>query len=344
MIIPIGIFLFWCFVTAVYNQLNIKWLISFIPLFLMIIPISFTYSKFDFNGFQKYFLCGFLLTIPFAFYDLATSYFGFIPFGSTSALFDYSAGGVLGNFLRVRSTFSEPSFYAIYLCLVFYVQSDFDIKYKKILVTTIIILLLLTLSLTGVFIMAFLVYYKYFRGTIIRKFKTIITVILVTIISYIIFPSTFDQLINRISNTYFSFNSSNITGSEESRINTFPVLINYFTSSDGNILTGEGYSNYEGWLINNYSYAGLLSSFARGQIHNAFAVIGISTGLMGLIIYLSIFLIMGSKNILPWDAIIFHLLIQLSYTLMIGYFLWGILLVIIANKNQKMLENISHTT
>jgi hypothetical protein len=80
--------------------------------------------------------------------------------------------------------------------------------------------------------------------------------------------------------------------------------------------------------------------FCRGTIHNAFGVIGISTGIIGIFLYILIFVFMGVNKILSWNAIFFHWLIQMSYTLMVGYFFWGIVLLLIANeKVEKSYRN-----
>jgi hypothetical protein len=331
-------FLFWCIVTVIYNQLSFSWIISFMAFILMIIPITFNYNAIELDGFKKYVIAGFLLTLPFAIYDIAVTIYDLPPFGLNSYFFDYSNSGIIGGFYRVRATFDEPSFYAIYLCLIFYFINSYKFKYNTLLIIINLILIILTLSLTGIFIMFFLIYYKYLRGRIFIKIKPAILLLFIILCMFLISPNFYQNISYRIKNTILAFTSFRAVGSEESRINSFPVLIDYYNSSDGNIIFGEGYSNYEKWLQNNYSHLGRSSSFARGTIHNAFGVVGISTGIIGLLIYILIFVNMGLKKIVPWDGIILHGLIQLSYTLMIGYLFWGIVLFLIANEKQKKIE------
>ena len=306
----------------------------------MVLPITLNYQLDDFDDFYKYIIIGFLITVPFSLYDLCVTFFNLTPFGYGSIFFDYSGSGWVGGFYRVRSTFDEPSFYAIYLCLVFYILNNKTFNYKTLIISMIVIMLFMTLSLTGIFIFLYILTYKVFKSSISGKIKTAVIILSISFSAIIFVPESFQNIINRSNNAVNALLTFNTSGSEQTRINSIPVLIDYFKSNNTNPLIGEGYSNYQDWLINNYGSHGKGNSFGRGTIHNAFGVIGISTGIIGIIIYILIFILMGVNKILSWNAIFFHWLIQMSYTMMVAYFFWGIVLLLIANeKVEKSYRN-----
>jgi len=333
----ISFFLFWCLITVYYNQLPFNWIFSFVVFILMVLPIVLSYRVNDFDQFYFYVIVGFLITVPFSLYDLCVTLLSLQPFGHDSIFFDYSVRGWVGGFYRVRATFDEPSFYAIYLCLVFYLLNNKRFPYKSIIISLLVFLLVMTLSLTGIAIFSFILAYKVINSSVSIKIKTLLAITSIIFSIIIFLPNNFQNIISRSNNAVSALLSFNTAGSEESRINSIPVLINYFNSNNSNPLIGEGYSNYQGWLINNYGSHGKSNSFARGTIHNAFGVIGISTGIIGLIIYILIFILMGINKILSWNAILFHWVIQMSYTLMVGYFFWGIVLLLIVD--QKIMKS-----
>jgi len=326
--IPLLLFITWSLLTVIYNDLGWSWIYSMGSLILMCLPAFFTYNSRHLSGLTKYIILGFILTIPFSIYDLSVTLFNVQPIGYGSDLFHFTQSAITGGYYRIRSTFDEPSFYAAYLCAVLNFIIGTKYQKNKYLFYSIIILLILTLSLTGYFL---LVYLLYFHKRI--KYKTKAKHVYVVVVLFVLYSSFFSSEVqhvyDRIINTYDSLLEYNVLGSEGSRINSLTVLFKYYQDDSSSILFGEGYSNHENWLEKKFEgyRDGPSVSFARGAIHNVFGGIGISTGVIGLILYLNIFVAMYRNRIVDKDSLILLILIQFSYSQIVGYLIWGIMLM-----------------
>ena len=62
-------------------------------------------------------------------------------------------------------------------------------------------------------------------------------------------------------------------------------MFEYFSTGVKEFLFGEGFTYYSNWLIERFGHDELYQ-FSDGQIFNTFASVGISTGAIGLFIYL----------------------------------------------------------
>jgi O-antigen ligase len=326
-LIPFLLFIFWALLSVLYNDLGWSWINSMAALILMSLPVFFKYNSKQLSGLTKYIIFGFFLTIPFSIYDLLVTLFNIQPIGQGSEFFHYSQGGIVDGYYRIRATFDEPSFYAIYLCAMLSFIIGTKYQKNKYLFYSIIVLIILTLSLTGYVL---LVYLLYFHTSLKNKAKVkhVFILIVFLLLYSLLFQAQLGHIYNRIKNSFTSILEFNVLGSEGPRLNSLIVLLRYYQDERTNIYFGEGYSNYENWLIDNFSsYDPIRVPFARGTIHNLFAVIGISTGIVGLILYLIIFIAMYRNKIIDKDSLILILLIQFAYTQIVGYLIWGILLI-----------------
>jgi hypothetical protein len=91
-----------------------------------------------------------------------------------------------------------------------------------------------------------------------------------------------------------------VKGSEASRARSATIFFEYWASQNWwGALIGEGYGNQSRWLIENFGHMER-TSFARGSVHNNFAYIGITTGVVGLFLYIyNIFVFVKSRYRVP---------------------------------------------
>ena len=108
-------------------------------------------------------------------------------------------------------------------------------------------------------------------------------------------------------------------------------MIDYWSSQDWtNLLIGEGYANYSEWLRQEFGYlTPILSSFARGQINNIFAAIGISTGIIGLLLYLLFVKSIFSRRyiFIPMSFIAVWIVMHFASGMLIGVLAWVPILI-----------------
>ncbi|QTN38498.1 hypothetical protein HZ996_04830 [Cryomorphaceae bacterium] len=338
--VPLFVFIGFCFVSTILYH-DIGFIYSLGMLTAMALPLVFEYEERDLVGFEKYLRYGFILTLPIVAYDLGVTFLGLEPLEAYVPFFRKATNSPLSSYFgyyRVKSTFTEPSYYGIYLCTLLYIglKSKAPSRYLWVIFGVI----LATVSLTAVVISGFIfAHWAYSNGRIGFRYVLLFVAILLFL------PAGFDLIINRITETFSSISSSSFEGSEGVRANSIFVMFNYL--NEGGVkqfFLGEGYSHYDKWLIERFKGNPLIG-YSRGQIFNAFAVVGLSVGVLGLLLYLNLLFRLSLDSKFNRFEIGLHAAIQFSLAFIVSYLFWGVLILIglsNAHSRFKQLKNHPH--
>ncbi len=319
------LFFSFAFITTVWVHGISKDILSMIVLLSLALPTTYYFKLKDIIGFDRFLIYGVLLTLPFVIYDLGVTAIGLEPLESFSPLFKKATNSPITSYFgyyRVKATFTEPSYYAIYLITILYILFELENKKNRKLVIFVTALLILTVSLTG-FILMGLVLLIF----LLRRKKIAFKYLVVIIIASISLTFVVDLILERIEETIMSVSNSNYGGSEGSRANSLFVMFSYLGEQDFvKFLIGEGYGKYDAWLINKFSGNELIG-YSRGQIFNAFALIGIALGFIGLFLYCLFFIVLAQSRDYNKTDIIFHVVIQFSLAFIVSYLFWSVLIL-----------------
>lgn len=319
------LFYFFGLITTMWVHGIDRDMLSITVLFSLVLPTVYYFKLNDVIGFDKYLIYGVMLTLPFVFYDLGVTAIGLQPLESISPLFKNATNSPISSYFgyyRVKATFTEPSYYAIYLITILYILFELENKKNRKLIILVTALLLLTLSLTG-FILMGLVLLIF----LLRRKKIAFKYLVIIIIASVSLTFVVDLIIERIEETIMSVSNSNYGGSEGSRANSLFVMFSYLGEQDFvKFLIGEGYGKYDVWLINKFSGDNLIG-YSRGQIFNAFALIGIALGFIGLFLYCLFFVVLAQSRDYKKADIIFHVVIQFSLAFIVSYLFWSVLIL-----------------
>ena len=276
------------------------------------------------KGVVRYIFGGVFLTIPFVIYDLGVTFVGLSQTEETFQMFMNSSNSWIFGFYRVKATFTEPSYFGIYLSTLLYILIDINIKRKILWSGLIIFLILCTVSFTA-YVLSLFVLLVYTRKTTLKSVKVyaLLAIILLAL------PSVYEVVIFRLERTLSSVATASLYGSEGMRANSLPVMFDYFAQADfRQFIMGEGYTYYDAWLIDAFQmFDPARMGFARGQIFNAFAVVGISGGVIGLLLYVMSFWGFAASRFFTRQDVLLHFLIQFSLAFIVGYLFWGVLLM-----------------
>ena len=275
-------FVLWCFLGSITRFSFTPSLLSLVLLLFLIFPITIILNKSNFQDIDKYVFFGLILIIPFVFYDLGVSFLGFTPLEDRSVFFENTNSNMIFDFYRVKATFDEPSYLAIYLDGLLYYFLNVNSKYRKNAIIIILLIIPITFSLTGIFLTIVIFILKYIKSF----WKLLLS--FVVILSISLTSSFYSEFFSgRMYLVYDSLIGNNISGSEGSRINSIIVMLDYLKQSNTlEFFFGEGYGKYDSWLIEKYKFFNkAMVSYARGQINNTIAIVGISTGVVGLFLY-----------------------------------------------------------
>ena len=193
--------------------------------------------------------------------------------------------------LRLKGLFIEPAHQGIFGASIVFIALNFFAgkKNNKIVLFFLFagtFLSIASFSLSG-FILLFSVVLCYIilnRGVFIKAF------ILSLLGSLVIVIFSFSTVMQEIVIERFISASENVTtfdlrNHESSRLHSYLLFYEY-AKDKGPIgfFFGEGYGNYEYWLINNFS--GSFTSFAEGKVANMLVAIFIGAGIFGVILFL----------------------------------------------------------
>lgn len=329
---------FWFFITSLINEVARLSLLSLTSLIFMSLPVSYKFSDRETGQIMRGFRDSIIAVSPFLVYDILVSLLGIPPLENIFTPFASTSSGYVMGIYRIKGSFLEPSYLAIYLNLYLYItfhnKTDSTDIFRPILI---IALIVLTFSLTGYILLILIVLFYSFS----KKKRFVRYYIIAIVLFGILLPNLTAFMMNRVFRAIKYYQYGMVELSEGSRVNTINVMFDYFKKEGGGkALYGEGFSNHDKWLMNEYaSYSPRLVAYARGHINNIISVIGISSGIIGIIIYMM--LLRGYvKNIsIKKSSLLLLISINITIGFLIGNILWQMTVILIINDkyyNEKM--------
>ena len=345
----LAVFAGWCLVTAAFRHPPGTYLLSWFGLILVTVPTCAIYPK-QVSGEKllSAIVWGAVASFILATYEVVVAVGVVPPFEDFLSLSIQPRTQEFLDFRRVKAGMEEPAHYAIYLVLIYAIidqrqSQGASVPWSRRVKLLTPVFLLTTLSLAGVVL--FIAYLtvkvlsnlrgvyrvqSLWRSGLFLLSAPIIAVGLIYVVQIsglyevvALFAARLDVVVDVVI-------GGTLTGSEGSRANAIPVMIDYWSSQGWiHFFMGEGYANYSEWLVQEFGYINsVLSSFARGQINNIFAAIGISTGVVGILLYLwFIKSIFSRPNIyLPASFIATWLVMHFASGMLIGVLPWATLL------------------
>lgn len=263
---------------------------------------------------------GCLVSFGFAFYELAVSFAGLPPLKKIFP-FGLWLEGRTHEFLgitRVKGTMAEPAHYARYLMFAYAILDTatlygYRIRNALFFKTVWGIALLSTLSLSGI-ILAFV----YFGTTFLVRWrhglKKLFTARFWGVIAFLplvlagslyaagVTPyEVYNLFARRIEQVVEVIQVGIVVGSEGGRVQSTLILFRYLADQDLlHFFIGEGWAHFSEWLTERFGHLPEeLTSFARGDLHNAYSVVGMSTGVVGLVLFLRLLWNILSSRLRP---------------------------------------------
>lgn len=344
------ILILWALITNIGRNPISSYIPSWIAFILVIFPFWASYPKsIDRNSIGHWLIAGFLLSCIFAIYEIAGNFTNIpelknlLKFG----LWEEVVNPSIKIIKRVKASMQEPSYYAKYLNFLYIVVDSKQAglilkKYRLILKSSILIILISTVSLTGyIMIIAYYVI-KYFLS-LKRKFQSdfkispryLLSFCLFVLLTIVILQNKkvnmfVEKNYDRINKLYSVIENEKLVGSEGSRGNAIIITWQYLTQYNAShFFFGEGYANHHDWLIKKYRYLGEYSAFSKGSLPNMFANVGMTMGTTGLLFFcFFLFSILSNKGNRFDTKFYFYLLFLLfSSGSLISYLVWSILLM-----------------
>lgn len=284
------------------------------------------------------FMTGLVITMVISFVELMASLLSIDDIlNLLDTIFPDGRRGNPSPYLRPKAGFFEPSHLAVYLAYAFVIV---DVAFRKtqrsnVFKALIGVCILYVGSLAGFLIATFYVAAQGVSGIFKSKRNAFIAFMLL-ILSFAAVLIYWNDI---VSSTYFerlgivsdAFSSGDLVGSEGSRINAFRPVFDYWSENGWTeFFLGTGYANYSDWLITRYGGLGTFSSAGRGDIDNIFAAVMLSTGLFGILSYLT-FLVVRLYSVSKGRRIpivLFLVAVHFAYGHMISYLSWYLLLVL----------------
>ena len=316
----VTLFLAWCLLAAVPRLSVGTYLPSLLALSTMLIPLVVSIP--DVIRPQKIIqalIYGLIGSFLLAAYDVLvnvglpplTEIFSGVGLWGTEAIQESVYFGIY----RAKSAQTEPSHYAHYLAFTYAILDQADRKGMRVprarlLKTAITFFIFATVSLSGLIMF---VGYLGMVGVIEwrqRILKKLFSPNFWALLPFLAFAGlliaefygegiakyvswTFGRLDDAITAVQLGL----VQGSEASRARSATIFFEYWASQDWwGALVGEGYGNQEEWLVDNFGHLGGNISFARGSVHNNFAYVGITTGVMGFLLYVFNILVFVKKR------------------------------------------------
>lgn len=348
-----ALFVGWALFTAVGRHSPVTYFPSLAALVLVITPLCSSLPRtLEPDRLLRWLLAGFVLSLAFAGWELGVNFIGLPPLEdliSVGLLAEVRTQEMLG-FRRVKSSMAEPADYAIYLVAIFALvdlatRRGFRIPAAIWVKGAAVLALLPTLSLSGFLLLGvyvavrwggqargFLSHLDVHRSMLPRALVGLgLVAALVLLGRWLVVridPAIFDLVFGRLERVMFVLQNAVYRGSEGSRANAIPVMLDYWSSQglDG-LLVGEGYARYQGWLESTFAHWES-STLAQGRLANVLAILGISTGAVGLLLYLAFVASVAADPArrLPAAFVAVWLVMHLAYGFLIGYLLWSLLL------------------
>ena len=147
-----------------------------------------------------------------------------------------------------------------------------------------------------------------------------------------VFMEVIDKIFGRIMKTLDVLRSGDLVGSEASRVNVLPVLMDYWRIEGfPGVFFGTGYGNASDWLITNYGHLGGQATVGRGHFDNILVGISLTTGIFGLVFYMLFTVLcisrVGKENF--FLIFIIFILLNFSTGFLIAYPIWHLMAIIL---------------
>lgn len=255
--------------------------------------------------------------------------------------------GVFLGYVRPFAGFSEPSYLAIYLAVVFIVmdllvRAGRSYGFARVVVAAAV---LLTGSVSGLLLLSSYVVARCV-GTLGRLLAGRISVklvargVAVTVVLAATFlalgpdpAELFEEYALRVVKTLDDVETGNLVGSEGSRVNAVLALPEYWEATGlPGFLIGTGYANHQGWLIGAYGHLNESATFSRGAVDSILIAVFLATGIFGVVTYLWFLACGFGFRVLATHASIavFVLVLNFSYGYLIAGLYWQLLFVLAA--------------
>ncbi len=305
----ISVLLGWFLLTAVGRYPPGSYILSLSVLGLILFPFAASLpGNVRPKRILRWFIYGAISTSIFVGWEIGMNVVGLpaledlFPYGT----FGTARSGTYLGFQRINATYVEPAGYATYLVFL-YALLDLS-EYKGIplkrrglmkVITAGMVVLLLSLSgiilLLGYLGCSFLLHRRrkildvVSSGTFwARSFATGVLFSGLLAVYWPTVQEVYNLFAGRIEQIFIVIDRGIFSGSEGGRVQSALVVFRYWGEQGfWEALYGEGYAHHEQWLMREYWYLPPMSSFRRGDLHNIFSAVGIATGIVGYLLYLS---------------------------------------------------------
>ena len=346
---PFLLFIFWSVLTDFLNKEISAFLLSIAGLIVILIPIisKNNYGNFNIKTFTKCLVIGFYIATIYSIYQYL-SFRTSLPILEdhlplAKALNEQIFGGLY--MFRVKSTFREPSHFVQYLIILYMIIDKYNIYFykfnPKLLKIVIILQLIFSFSLKAIIL--FVVYYGFkssekiiifFRNTKIR-ISTVYNSTKLIFISLLFFsillsipniqntiqkiPEVFVGRFNKLSKIMFT---SNYGSSEGVRMNVINLIPQYIEKEGwAKSFYGEGYAIFNDWVETK------AENFPQDEVNNVFVAVFLSTGFIGLLIFIIFILQIFYKYNFGLKFSVIYILIFYSSGHLIVYLTWGLIYI-----------------
>ena len=325
------ILIFWFFITNFIRFGIDTYILSLFQLLTAIIPSISIFSNINSSKLQKTLIIilkfQLLFFIPFIFRDIGVFNFNILDFIFEEVQF--STRSDYFGISRSRAVFNEPSYFGIYLTLIYFL---FKILKLNIFWRLLILIEILSTFSLGCFVLIFVIYGYSFLTKI--SFKVIVRALFLIITFLLISNKTdfgnkmYSVIKERFIVSYEATSLGILTGSEGARINSLPVAFKFANENTSNFILGEGFARNRNWLKRNFSHISL-NQYGVGHIFNTFAAVIFHGGIIALILYL-LFLIKLFKNIkISKEFGLIFLYLHFVYSGLQSYYLWICIFLVI---------------
>lgn len=241
---------------------------------------------------------GFILSVIVLLLEIASQFAGLYEvFNSLNPLRDpkLNAHNFFVAYFRPQAGMAEPAHLGIYMAFAFAIFDQSKLRRRDLLKILCVVSIGLIGSMVSIALLISYVVPAYasrfklfaFRVQNYQVFGFLLFVVACLVISQSsFFQTAVDTVFSRLERSFAAFESGNLSGSEGSRVNSIRVVFDYWEAKGiEGLLIGEGYGNIEPWLIETYRDE-VWSSMARGGIDSQIVAMILSSGLIGLTVYL----------------------------------------------------------
>jgi hypothetical protein len=345
------VFLAWCLLVTLPRYQPSAYLLSWMGLGAMLLPFCGVIPEsLQTEKILDGIYWGAIVSFGFAIYEIAVTLAGLPPLEEifTFGLWPKVRTAEFLGIQRVKSTMAEPAHYARYLVFVYAILDTatlygYKIRRDRLFRAVWFLILLSTLSLTSVVLTATYVgvvaVSRWRRGLqklFVPQFWIYVGLSPFALVGVLyaagVSPVEVIELFaDRFEGVIQAIQFGVVVGSEGSRIQSTLILFRYLGSQDAlTFFIGEGYSQASLWLEERFGHLPKnISSFARGDLHNVFSAVGISTGIVGLSLYISYIanLLLSHRWMIPAPIAIVWVVSHFATGYLIGYHFWTPLLL-----------------